>query len=124
MSNKKMTKMEKFTMLANLPDVKENPVLSEFVAHEMELLAKKNTGEKKPTAQQTANASIQTAILEGLEVGEKYTITDIIKEVPECAELTNQRVSALVRQLVDAGKMVRTEDKRKAYFSIAEVVEE
>lgn len=116
--------MEKFTMLANLPDVKENPVLSEFVAHEMELLAKKNTGEKKPTAQQTANAGIQTAILEGLEVGEKYTITDIIKEVPECAELTNQRVSALVRQLVDAGKMVRTEDKRKAYFSIAEVVEE
>lgn len=124
MSNKKMTKMEKFTMLANLPAVKENPVLSEFVAHEMELLTKKNTGEKKPTAQQTANAGIQTAILEGLEVGEKYTITDIIKTIPECADLTNQRVSALVRQLVDAGKMVRTEDKRKAYFSIAEVVEE
>ena len=118
MSNKKMTKMEKFTMLANLPAVKENPVLSEFVAHEMELLAKKNTGEKKPTAQQTANTGIQTAILEGLEVGEKYTITDIIKTIPECADLTNQRVSALVRQLVDAGKMVRTEDKRKAYFSL------
>lgn len=118
MSNKKMTKMEKFTMLADLPAVKENPVLSEFVAHEMELLAKKNVGEKKPTAQQTANTGIQTAILEGLEVGEKYTITDIIKTIPECADLTNQRVSALVRQLVDAGKMVRIEDKRKAYFSL------
>ena len=118
MSNKKMTKMEKFTMLADLPAVKENPVLSEFVAHEMELLTKKNVGEKKPTAQQTANAGIQTAILEGLEVGEKYTITDIIKTIPECADLTNQRVSALVRQLVDSGKMVRIEDKRKAYFSL------
>ena len=118
MSNKKMTKMEKFTMLADLPAVKENPVLSEFVAHEMELLTKKNVGEKKPTAQQTANAGIQTAILEGLEAGEKYTITDIIKTIPECADLTNQRVSALVRQLVDSGKMVRTEDKRKAYFSL------
>ena len=118
MSNKKMTKMEKFTMLADLPAVKENPVLSEFVAHEMELLAKKNVGEKKPTAQQTANAGIQTAIVEGLEAGEKYTITDIIKTIPECADLTNQRVSALVRQLVDSGKMVRIEDKRKAYFSL------
>ena len=48
-----------------------------------------------------------------------YTITDIIKSVPECADLTNQRVSALVRQLKDEGKVVRTEDKRKAYFSLA-----
>lgn len=118
MSNKKMTKMEKFAVLAKLPAVQENPMLSEFVAHEMELLAKKNMGEKKPTAQQTANAGIQTAILEGLNVGEKYTITDIIKTIPECADLTNQRVSALVRQLVDAGKVVRIEDKRKAYFSL------
>lgn len=119
MSNKKMTKMEKFTMLADLPAVKENPVLSEFVAHEMELLAKKNVGEKKPTAQQTANAGIQTAILENMEVNRLYTITELIKSVPECADLTNQRVSALVRQLVDAGKVIRTEDKRKAYFSLA-----
>ena len=118
MENKKMTKIQKFEMLSKLDAVKSNPVLSEFVAHEMELLVKKNSAEKKPTAQQTANAGIQTAILEGMEVGEKYTITDIIKTIPECADLTNQRVSALVRQLVDTGKMVRTEDKRKAYFSL------
>ena len=119
MENKKMTKIQKFEMLSKLNDVKSNPVLSEFVAHEMELLVKKNSAEKKPTAQQTANVGIQTAILEGMEVGEKYTITDIIKTVPECADLTNQRVSALVRQLVDTNKVVRTEDKRKAYFSLA-----
>lgn len=119
MENKKMTKMQKFEMLSKLDAVKSNPVLSEFVAHEMELLSKKNSAEKKPTAQQTANAGIQTAILENMEVDKKYTITDIIKSVPECADLTNQRVSALVRQLVDAGKVIRTEDKRKAYFSLA-----
>ena len=119
MENKKMTKMQKFEMLSKLDAVKSNPVLSEFVAHEMELLSKKNSAEKKPTAQQTANAGIQTAILENMEVNRLYTITEIIKSVPECADLTNQRVSALVRQLVDAGKVVRTEDKRKAYFSLA-----
>jgi predicted transcriptional regulator len=47
-----------------------------------------------------------------------YTVTEVIKSVPECADLTNQRVSALLRQLVDAGKVKRTEDKRKAYFSL------
>ena len=119
MENKKMTKMQKFEMLSKLDAVKSNPMLSEFVAHEMELLSKKNSTEKKPTAQQTANAGIQTAILENMEVNRLYTITEIIKSVPECADLTNQRVSALVRQLVDAGKVVRTEDKRKAYFSLA-----
>ena len=119
MENKKMTKMQKFEMLSKLDAVKSNPVLSEFVAHEMELLSKKNSAEKKPTAQQTANAGIQTAILENMEVNRLYTISEIIKSVPECADLTNQRVSALVRQLVDAGKVIRTEDKRKAYFGLA-----
>lgn len=132
----KMTKADRFTALrayleAN-PSMKfstpKGDISAEdmtiFLEHELELLSKKNSAEKKPTAQQTANEGVKTAILEGLEIGELYTITDIIKAVPECADLTNQRVSALVRQMVEADLMVRTEDKRKAYFSIAEVVEE
>ena len=117
MANKttKLTKMDKFEMLANLPAVQSDPVLSEFVAHEMELLTKKNSGEKKPTAQQMANKGIQSAILAAMEVGKNYTITDLIKSVPECADLTNQRVSAIVRQLVPE-HIERIEDKRKAYF--------
>ncbi len=115
MNTKKMTKMEKFNMIANLEEVKSNPILAEFVAHEMELLAKKNSADKKPTAQQTANEGIKGAILEAMEVGKLYTITDLIKTVPACAELTNQRVSAIVRQMVGA-EVERVEEKRKAYF--------
>jgi DNA-binding transcriptional regulator GbsR (MarR family) len=80
------------------------------------LLAKKNSGEKKPTATQTANVGIKNAILNGMEVGKKYTITDLMKSIPEIADLSNQRVSALVRQLIDTKEVVRTEEKRKAYF--------
>ena len=118
MANKttKLTKKDKFEMLAKLPAVQSDPVLSEFIAHEMELLSKKNSAEKKPTAQQVANVGIQTAILNGMEVGKAYTITDLIKSVSECADLTNQRVSALVRQMVDGGSVERFEEKRKAYF--------
>jgi len=119
MTNKKMTKAQKFEMLKTIPAVAENPLLVEFIDHELELLSKKNSADKKPTAQQEANSGIKTAILETLEPDKQYTITDIIKTVSACADLTNQRVSALVRQMVDAGTMVRTEDKRKAYFSLA-----
>ena len=116
----KTTKAQKFEMLKNIPAVAENEMLVEFINHELELLAKKNSAEKKPTAQQTANEGIKSAIVDGMENGKAYTITDIIKSVPECAELTNQRVSALMRQLVEAKVVIRTEDKRKAYFTLAE----
>ena len=112
---KKMTKRDYFTAI-----LEKYPLTAEekaFVEHELELLAKKNASDRKPTAQQTANEGIKTAILDGMESGKAYTITEIIKSVPECADLTNQRVSALMRQMVDSGAVVRTEDKRKAYFT-------
>ena len=116
MANKtKMTKAQKYAMLKEIPAVAENPVLVEFIDHELELLAKKNASDKKPTAQQTANEGIKAAILESMEVGRKYTITDLLKEIPECADLTNQRVSAIVRQMIPTS-IERVEEKRKAYF--------
>jgi DNA-binding transcriptional regulator GbsR (MarR family) len=90
--------------------------MMEFLEREIELLEKKNAN-KKPTAQQSANEGIKEAILEGLV--ERMTITEMQKSIPELAELSNQRISALVRQMVDAGIIIRTEDKRKAYFSKA-----
>ncbi len=114
----KLTKAQKFALLRAIPAVAENAMLVEFIDHEVELLTKKNSADKKPTAQQVANAGIATAIIEGMEPNRLYTVTEIIKSVPACADLTNQRVSALLRQLVDGGKVKRTEDKRKAYFSL------
>ena len=114
----KLTKAQKFAMLRAIPAVAENAMLVEFIDHEVELLTKKNSAEKKPTAQQVANAGIATAIIEGMEPNRLYTVTEVIKSIPQCADLTNQRVSALLRQLVEAGKVKRTEDKRKAYFSL------
>ena len=119
-SSVRMTKAQKFQTLADLPAVKANPMLSEFIAHEMELLAKKNTADKKPTAQQEANAVIKQNVLTALADGEKRTVSDLLKMVPDLPDtMTNQRMSALVRQMVDAGEVIRTEDKRKAYFSKA-----
>ena len=112
----KMTKKDYFNaILAKYPLTADE---QKFVQNELDLLAKKNAS-KKPTATQVANEKIKTAILDNLDKGAKYTITDIMKLVPECADLTNQKVSAIVRQMVDDGTMIRIEDKRKAYFTIA-----
>ena len=110
---KKMTKKDYFEQIKRNYALTEDEV--KFIDHEIELLEKKNAADKKPTAQQVANKSIQDAIYEGMESGKLYTITELIKSIPECADMTNQRVSALVRQMIDV-KVERIEDKRKAYF--------
>lgn len=115
---KKMTKRDHFTTLLTLSEVKSNPALVEFIEHELELLAKKNSAEKKPTAQQVENAGVAKAIVAHLQAdpARLFSITELIKEVPACAGLTNQRVSAIVRGLIGTS-VERTEEKRKAYFS-------
>lgn len=104
--------------------VKENKEVYDKLDALKASIAKKNSAERKPTATQKVNEGYKTAILEFMEVGKKYTITDLMKEVVELADLSNQRVSALVRQLKEEGLVERTEEKRKAYFSKKVVVNE
>ena len=86
---------------------------------------KKNSAERKPTATQTENVGFKSAIVEYLGTCDKaQTISDIMKGCAEVSDLTNQRVSAIVRQLKNDGVVVREEIKRKAYFSLAEVSED
>ena len=117
---KKMTKRDYYNALLNIAEVKANPELVKFIDHELELLAKKNSAEKKPTAVQIANEGIKSVILETLaENGKMMTISEMQKVNAELGEMSNQRISALVRQLMNDEKVVRVEEKRKAYFKIA-----
>ena len=116
--------MEKMTNVKALDYVLSHCELTDEVKEKIAKIKasyekKSTTGEKKPTATQVANEGIKTAIVEGMEANRNYTVTELQKEIPACAELSNQRVSALLRQLKEEGKIVRIEDKRKAYFSKA-----
>ena len=114
--------MEKMTNVKALEFVLANCELNTEIKEKLEKMKaqfeKKNGAERRPTANQQENAELKFAILDGMEVGKKYTITDLMKSIVEIADLSNQRVSALVRQLKDEGKVVRTEEKRKAYFEV------
>lgn len=121
MTKTKMTKRDYFNGLLEMPEVKANPNMVKFIEHELELLAKKNSFEKKPTAAQKVNEGIKLEILEHLtaEPDRLFSISEMQKAFPCCAELSNQRVSALIRQLIADGKVERLEEKRKAYFRLA-----
>ena len=119
MTNKKMTKRDYYNALLALDEVKSNPNLVDFINHELELLAKKNSAEKKPTAVQVANNGIKEVIVETLtDSGRMMTISEMQKANAELGKLSNQRISALVRQLIADGVLERIEDKRKAYFKV------
>lgn len=124
----KTTKRDHFNALLSISEVAENPVLVAFINHELELLAKKNASERKPTAVQVANDGLRDVILDFMEEGKGYTVSDLIKQVPECADLSQSKVSAILRPmlLVTAkgetnpdGVLERYEEKGKAYFRLA-----
>ena len=118
-TTRKPTKRDNFNALLKLSEVKADPKLVEFITHEIELLDRKNTVDKKPTATQVANEGIKADIKAFLDThkGEKFTVSALMKSVPSIAEASNQKVSSLVRQMVLDGQADRIEDKRKAYFT-------
>ena len=104
-----------------MDEVKADPAMVEFINHEIDLLARKNTGDKKPTANQIANDGYKDIIFAELSANpdKLYTVTELIKGVDGLGDLTNQRVSALLRQMIEANGVEKVVDKRKSYFRLA-----
>ena len=95
--------------------------LVEFVDGRVAQLDKKNSAERKPTAKQVENAGFKADIVAFMEPNTQYLSADITKGVPSivAAGISANRVTAMLTQLVNDGTLVRTEDKRKNYYSLA-----
>jgi hypothetical protein len=118
----KVTKKDMYNAIKAIEAVAANEDMVAFIDHEIELLNKKYHGKKKATKTQEENVGIKNTICATLASLDKaVTVTELQNANSELATLSNQRVSALLRQLVDAGEVVRTTDKRKSYFSISAV---
>jgi hypothetical protein len=123
---KKFTKRMALETLLTLSDVQADTRLIAYCENELRLLDKKNvsSGEKKLTDKQVQNNNFKSCILEylGAVAPEHKSISEIwdnVHELSSCDEMTGQRISALLTQLIKAGKVVRVEEKRKAYFKVA-----
>ena len=108
------TKREYFSELKVI--VADNADLVAFIDHELELLDKKNSAPKAPTQKQVENEHIKDFILAHLV--KPMTVSEMLKDflADYPTELSNQRVSAILKQLVEDNAVIRTVDKRKAYF--------
>lgn len=115
----KITKREVIGMMMKEEVVKANPTYVAYLENELALLDKKAQN-KKATKTQEQNVGIKATILEVLATIGSGTVTDIQNGNEELSALSNQKVSALVRQLVESGEVMKTTDKKKSIFSLAE----
>ena len=121
MATTKMTKRDYFNaILAVLATVEDTDVsgLTAFVNHEIELLENKRST-AKPTKTQTENLAVKETIVSVLkEIGKPVTITEMQKISADLAEFSCQKLSALLKQLVENDKTVtKVTEKKKTYFS-------
>ena len=123
----KVTKRERFSQLMEIvkaSNVENSAELVAFIEHEVELLTKKNSRSGKPTKTQVENETIKAQIVSVLErVGKPMTVTQLLAE-SEFTGLSNQKVSALLTQLRKSGEVVRTIEKKVAFYSLADEVED
>ena len=126
----KMTKKDFFKLLVGIVEKTENfdkkIETLDFINHEIELLNKKSSAPgKKKTAHAKENEELMELIGIALELfGKPVTVTTMIKENAEMSKLSSQKLSALLKKMIEAGKVVRTVEKRVPYFSLAKEEEE
>lgn len=123
MAEKKITKREVVTMMLADENIKQNDMFVAYLENELALLTKKAEN-KKATKNQSENVEIKEVIIEVLgrmgngRAGEiQLAIQATDKE--KYATLTNQRTSAILKQMIDEGTVVKTVDKKVSTFSLA-----
>ena len=126
---KKFKVVDKFEMVKSLlkgEPVEDFPldVALAFIDERIAITEKKNASgsgaDRKPTKTQLENEGIKDTIVSALSaIGKPATIADVQKSSADLAEFTNQKISALLTQLVKSGKVVRSEVKGKAHFALA-----
>lgn len=113
------------TVLSN-----ENIVLASDVREKLEALlasVSKKSGEKKDTAQQVENAEMVERIYQEMAANRTYSIAELLKELPVVADfnakhendMSVQRMANLLKTLVDGGKVIKTSEKRRVYYTKA-----
>lgn len=122
MAEKKITKKEVVEMMLADENIKSNEVYVAYLKNELELLKKKSAN-KKATKNQTENVEIKEVIIEvlgGMGKGRAGEIQLAVQatDKEKYATLTNQRTSAILKQMIDEGTVVKTVDKKVSTFSL------
>lgn len=118
---KKVTKRDYFAGVRAIVEAStaaNKDELIAFIDREVELLNKRNASRTgKPTKKQTENEALVEHIYDVLvDLKEAATINAIQDADETLSDLSGQKVSALLKKLVDAGRVVKSYEKKKAYY--------
>lgn len=112
--SKKATKVETINAIIEKYGVTGSDL--EFLQHEIALLQKRSEYKfDKPTKKQTENEAIKVRLMDAIEDGKQYTATDLANA---CELSSAQKASALLKQLVDSGALIKGTINRRTYFGM------
>ena len=119
-----MTKKEMFSTLISIiecTDIENRTDLIEGLQHEIDLLDRKASTPKKPSATQVENETFKVLILNYLSaVDAPVCIKEIQANVPEVAEISNQRITHILTALVNSEQIIKSYIKKTPYYIIAQ----
>ena len=124
---KKITKAQMFAQIRdaieidianNHEDSDFNADMIAFINHEIELLSKKSDS-KKPTATQVANEGLKATILTVLDGSDGMTASEVLAASADFDGMSNQKISALLRQLVLDNVVVKDTSTKRTLFKLA-----
>lgn len=121
---KRMTKKEMFAVIAetiNAVEVENKAEMLNFIDHEIELLEKKSS-KSGQTKTQKENELLKAELLTALgEMDKAVTISEFCEKTSHpVGKLSNQKLSALLNQMYKANIVVKTVEKKKSYFAVAQ----
>ena len=112
----KKTKRELLTEILHLSDVQNNPELANFVQKEIALLNKKteSRSQKSNAEHETIISELKNVLVNSGNVG--LTISEMQNQSELLSTLSNQKISAMLKKLVDNGTAYKTKDKKTTKF--------
>jgi len=113
-----MTKREMYNEILTV--VADNAEMVELINHEIELLNRKSSAVRKPTKNQLENEGFKADIVDYLKDADApKTIKELQTAIPSLADLTNQRITHLLTDLVKAETLTKNYVKKTPYYSVA-----
>lgn len=122
MTQNKMTKRDWFEVLASLvenSDYTDKDGAKEFINHELELLAKKSSSSTKTKTQKENEVFVEKVYEELATLDKAMTVSELMTATEYLAQFSNQKLSALLKKLVDTGRVDKTVEGKKSYFKVA-----
>ena len=135
MANTKMTQVSALELAVEVITNVMNGVDTDIASSELseaitklsgmaeKLAEKRSTPSKADKEKSAEHKAIADEIILVLSTEETVTTGMTVSEMQKASEMlagySNQKISAILRKMVDSGTIVKTVDKKKSYFSIA-----